>query len=115
MLPFPKHSLPTAAMAPLRIVHLEDNALDRELVRTALADEAISCEIIYAASESEFATTLRRAEFDVILSDFSMPGYGGAAALALVQEECPEVPFLFVSGTIGEERAIETLKSGAFD
>jgi PAS domain S-box-containing protein len=99
----------------LRVLHLEDNAADRELVQRALADAGLECEFVHAGSNAEFAAALAGGTFDLILSDFSIPGYDGTAALALVQEKCPAVPYLFVSGTIGEERAIESLKSGATD
>jgi hypothetical protein len=102
-------------MKALRILHLEDNLSDRELVRQALIHEEISCEFVYAASEAEFSAALDRDKIDLILSDFTMPGYDCLSALALAQEKCPEVPYLFVSGAIGEERAIESLKSGATD
>ena len=108
----PPSSAPTI---PLRILHLEDNAPDRELVRQALVGEEIAGEFVYAGSEAEFVAALDREKFDLILSDFAMPGFDGGAALALAQEKCPDVPYLFVSGTIGEERAIESLKSGATD
>ena len=102
-------------MKALRILHLEDNLSDRELVRQALIHEEISCEFVYAASEAEFSAALDRDRIDLILSDFTMPGYDCMSALALAQKKCPEVPYLFVSGAIGEERAIEGLKSGATD
>jgi two-component system cell cycle sensor histidine kinase/response regulator CckA len=100
---------------PLHILHLEDNEADRELVRRALAGEEFACEFSYAANQAEFAAALAAEKFDLILSDFTMPGYDGGAALALAQEQCPEVPYLFVSGTIGEEQAIASLRSGATD
>ncbi len=100
---------------PLRILHLEHHEPDRGLVRQALADEETACEFVYVSSEAEFAAALERGKFDLILSNFTMPGYNGGSALALAQAKCPEVPYLFVSGTIGEERAIEILKSGATD
>ncbi|MEO6568774.1 MAG: PAS domain S-box protein, partial [Opitutaceae bacterium] len=78
-------------------------------------DEQIACEFVYAASKAEFTAALAREKFDLILADLTMPGYDGTAALALVQAKCPEVPYLFVSGTMGEERAIESLKNGATD
>ena len=115
MKPEPAKDPSSPTTTPLRILHLEDNASDRELVRQALVHEDISCEFVYAASEAEFAAALDRGKIDLILSDFTMSGYDGAAALALAQEKCPEVPYLFVSGAIGEERAIESLKSGAID
>ena len=100
---------------PLRILHLEDNASDREFVRQALVSDEIAGEFVYAASREEFAAALDRGQIDLILSDFKMPGYDCLSALALAQEKCPEVPYLFVSSVIGEDRAIESLKSGATD
>ncbi|MFA6289768.1 MAG: response regulator [Opitutaceae bacterium] len=103
-------------MPPLfRILHLEDNTHDQEIVRRALVDDVIAYEFVYATNRTEFEAALAREKFDLILSDFTMPGYDGSAALALAQASCPEVPFIFVSGTIGEDRAIESLKSGAVD
>ncbi|HEY9249994.1 MAG TPA: PAS domain-containing protein, partial [Rariglobus sp.] len=99
----------------LRILHLEDNSFDQELVRRALLNKGVGCDCVYARNKSEFEAALHRESFDLVLSDFTLPGYDGSAALALVQELCPDVPFIFVSGTIGEDRAIESLKSGAVD
>ena len=100
---------------PLRILHLERNEPDRELVRQALVGGGIACEFVYATGKEEFAAALDRDNIDLILSDFTMSGYDCLSALALAQEKCPEVPYLFVSGAIGEERVIESLKSGATD
>jgi hypothetical protein len=101
---------------PLRVLHLEDNPFDRDLVRQALlVDEEIACEFVYAAGKEEFAAALDRDNIDLILSDFTMSGYDCLSALALAQEKCPEVPYLFISGAVGEERAIESLKGGATD
>lgn len=100
---------------PLRILHLEDNENDRERVRGALVHEDIACEFVYAAGEAEFAAALDRENFDLILSDFALPGYNCASALALAQVKCPAVPYLFVAGTGGEERAVESIKGGALD
>jgi len=100
---------------PLRILHLEDSEPDREFVSQALTGREIAFEFVYATNQAEFAAALESGKFALILSDFTMPGYDGMAALALAQEKCPDVPFLFVSGTIGEDRAIESLRSGATD
>ncbi|HSI07051.1 MAG TPA: response regulator [Rariglobus sp.] len=99
----------------LRVLHLEDNSFDQELVRCALLDKGVDCEFVYARTKAEFEAALDREKFDLILSDFTIPGYDGSSALARVQSTCPDVPFVFVSGTIGEDRAIESLKSGAVD
>src|SRR6266702_152937 len=97
------------------ILHLEDNCFDRELVARALLRDQLYCEFVYAATAAEFREALDHSKFDLILSDFTLPSFGGTAALELAKAVQPEVPFLFVSGTIGEERAVETLKSGAKD
>ncbi len=99
----------------IRILYVEDDCYDRQLVAQTLLEDDLFCEFIYATTEAEFREALERVKLDVILSDFTVPGFSGTAALALARGICPEVPFLFVSGTIGEERAVETLKSGAKD
>src|ERR1043165_3677856 len=100
---------------PLRVVHLEDNAADRQLINIVLKQEGLNCDIVYANSRMEFESALKQSEIDFILSDFSIPSYDGMKALATARVLQPETPFLFVSGTIGEERAVEGLKSGATD
>src|SRR6266481_975596 len=97
------------------ILHVEDNRFDRELVAQALLRDHLYCEFVYATNETEFTEALGHSKFDLILSDFTLPSFSGTAALALAKAAQPEVPFLFVSGTIGEERAVEALKSGAKD
>ena len=66
-------------------------------------------------TEESFTAALEEFSPDIILSDFSMPGFDGMAALAIARESAPDTPFIFVSGTIGEEYAIRALKSGATD
>jgi PAS domain S-box-containing protein len=101
---------------PLRILHLEDNPMDAELVAGILAADGLSCEFVRAASRAEFVAALDRdASYDVILSDYAIPGFDGLAARALAVARRPEVPFLFVSGTMGEQVAIDCLKDGATD
>lgn len=99
----------------MRILHLEDSAADRVLIARRLAAECAGCEILAAANEAEFRRALAEANLDLILSDFAMPDFNGMAALAIAKEKRPEVPFLFVSGMIGEDFAVESLKSGARD
>lgn len=106
---------PLADYGQLRILHLEDNALDRELVRLMLAETGAQCEFTYASNRAEFEAALERGGFELILSDFTLDGYDGAAALVASLRLHPEIPFLFVSGMIGEEQAIASLKSGATD
>ncbi len=100
---------------PLRILYVEDNRLDRELVAAALYGEGLTCKFAYAATEKQFTEALGNFPCDIILSDFTLPSFSGSAALQLAKNAKPDVPFLFVSGTIGEELAVESLKRGATD
>ena len=99
--------------SPLRVLHLEDNATDAELTLLTLAAEKIVCDSLRIETRTDFITALEQNSFDLILSDNALPSFDGLSALAIAREKCPETPFIFVSGTIGEELAIETLKSGA--
>ena len=100
---------------PLRILHLEDEASDAELVRRTMEREGLACAITLANSRAEFTAALESEKFDLVLSDFAMPGFNGLSALAILRKKFPAVPFILLSGTLGEERAIESLKSGATD
>jgi CheY-like chemotaxis protein len=99
----------------LRILHLEDNPLDAEMILDRLALDGIACETVRVQTRADFVAALEQGGFDLILCDYSMPAFDGASALVLTQEKCPDVPFIFVSGTIGEDRAVEALKGGATD
>ena len=106
-----------SAISPssVRILHLEDNAHDHLLVREMLAAEGFSCDFALARSRPEFEAALERGPYDLIISDFTLPAYDGLEALALVQRSQNPLPFIFFSGTIGEEIAVESLKTGATD
>src|SRR5712691_1004561 len=106
---------PQASTSVLRLLLTEDNPADAELELRELKRAGLRIAHRVADSEEGFVSALREFSPDVILSDFSMPGFDGMAALALARELTPEVPFVFVSGTIGEEYAIRALKSGATD
>ncbi len=108
-------SQPAQNERSIRILHIEDSLPDRELIAEGLSADGLPCEIIYVASEREFREALHRTEFDLILSDFSTPTFDGASALQVARALRPDIPFLFVSGTIGETRAIEALRAGATD
>jgi CheY-like chemotaxis protein len=98
----------------VRLVHLEDDEGDRERVARTLRGEGIDCAVIEAGCRAEFERALETRP-DLIISDYSVPGCGGDEAQSLAQLCCPDVPFMFVSDSIGEERAVERLKTGATD
>ncbi len=98
----------------MKILHLEDDPQDAEIVLMCLREAWPDCEVRVVASRAEFETGLAT-EPDVVLSDFTMPGFSGIEALAWLRAVAPEIPFIFVSGTIGEERAVEALQAGAWD
>lgn len=100
---------------PLQILHLEDNSNDAELIETTLTEGGIAHTLHRVANGSNFHTALEKGGMDLILSDYNLPTYDGLSALALARKKCPSIPFIFVSGAIGEETAIETFKLGAID
>lgn len=102
-------------MKLLRILILEDSLIDYELIQMYLIDSKIQAEVIRVETETDFLDALENAGFELILSDYSLPAFDGITALELAQDRCPEIPFIFVSATLGEELAIETLKKGATD
>lgn len=99
----------------LSILNLEDNQDDFELLRLKLAKEGIRCSAVRVETKDAFVSALEKGVFDVILSDYSLPAFDGLSALKIAKEKCPGLPFIFLSGAIGEEFAIETLKIGATD
>src|SRR4051812_17530686 len=99
----------------IQLLHLEDSSTDAELIGLLIRREWPECRIHVVSSEDDFCLALDRENFDLILSDYTLPGFDGLSALAAAQEKRPRTPFLFLSGTIGEERAVEALKRGATD
>ncbi len=99
----------------IRILLLEDNPRDEMLVRSLLEEEGLLFELRRVQTGEEFAAALKQAEFDIVISDYSLPSYDGLTALALRQKEAPEIPFVLFSGTLGEQQAVESLKKGATD
>lgn len=99
----------------MRILHLEDNAADAELVGEVIKENWPACDIRCVATRFAFLGELSRAHYDLILSDFALEAMNGLEALQLARERAPETPFIFLSGTIGEDRAIEAVRAGAAD
>jgi PAS domain S-box-containing protein len=100
---------------PLRVLHLEDSPRDAEMVRHRLDDEGLSCDILLANSKDSFEAALTREPFDLILSDYNLPGYDGVAALKQAQAAQPDVPVILISGTVVDEVAVKVLHIGATD
>ena len=101
--------------APLRILYLENDLADAELVQETLEADGIACELTRVEAEGEFRAALQRGGFDLILADYTLPAFDGLSALRIVRQQLADVPFIFVSGTLGEEVAIDALQTGATD
>lgn len=99
----------------LRILLLEDVPSDAELETLTLKRARIVCETRCVETKADFVQQLDQFNPDLVLSDFTLPNFDGLSALRLVRDRQPDLPFIFVSGTIGEERAVEALKNGATD
>ena len=99
----------------LRIVILEDNAIDAELMELELHKSGITANCTRVETAAEFAAEIETGPVDLILADYTLPEFDGLSALRMLRARHPDVPFIFVSGSLGEERAIEALKSGATD
>jgi PAS domain S-box-containing protein len=99
----------------LKVLCLEDSPQDVEIIRELLVDAGYDLNMDCTAVEKEFASMLRSHMYDIILADFKLPGFDAFAALRWTMEICPNVPFICVSGSIGEETAVEILKQGAVD
>ena len=99
----------------LRILNLEDSPYDTELIQARLDEDGIACEIMRVDTKEDYIHALEEIGIDLILADYSLPGFDGISALELAVEKRPEIPFLFVSGVIGEDLAIVSLKRGATD
>lgn len=102
-------------MTILRILLLEDSLIDHELIQMYLSEGEIEAEVVRVETETDFLNALETEQWGLILSDYSLPAFDGISALTLAHEICPDLPFIFVSATLGEELAIETLKKGATD
>ena len=101
--------------SPLLILYLEDDPRDAELVQETLAIGGIRCHVTRVETEADFIASLEQGGFDLILADYTLPSFDGLSALKIAQQDWPHVPLIFVSGTLGEEVAIEALKIGATD
>ena len=101
--------------ATVTILHLEDSALDCELAGANLRKAGLNCDVTRVDTQDAFVAALDARRFDVILADFSLPTFDGLSALKIAQAKAPQTPFIFLSGRMGEETAVEALKHGARD
>jgi len=99
----------------LQILHIEDSPEDSELIEKLLVDHGIPCAMTRVETRADVFDALEHKTFDLILSDCRLPGWDGMRALEIAHALKPDTPFVFVSGTIGEETAIESLRNGATD
>jgi PAS domain S-box-containing protein len=101
--------------SPLRILYLEDDPRDAELIQEALATDGITCQATRVETKTDFIRSLEQGTFDLILADYTLPSFDGLSALNIARQGWPSIPFIFVSGTLDEVVAIEALKVGATD
>src|SRR6184192_2749194 len=102
-----KNSLPVDRKAsdwnsPRRLLLLEDNPPDADLIRRSVIQEWPAREVVQVSSHATFQNALEQGNFDLVLSDYLIPGFHGLAALAAARGQCPEAPFIFVSGAIND-------------
>ena len=102
-------------MQPVRLVLVEDVPTEAEIAVRQLEAGGFSCTWKRVDSEAVLRRTLHESKPDLILSDFTLPGFDGLSALEIAHELAPDTPFIFLSGTLGEERAIDALQRGAYD
>ncbi|MBI4056634.1 MAG: response regulator [Elusimicrobia bacterium] len=99
----------------IRLIHLEDDKTDAELLRALFEEAHVPCEIRRVQSREEYQSLLNAGGFDLIISDYTLPSFDGASALRMALETHPDIPFLYFSGTIGEDGAVQALLAGATD
>jgi signal transduction histidine kinase len=103
-----------ATRTPIRLLHLEDSELDHALVLAHLRRGGLTVQALRVETRGQLAGALAQ-PWDVVISDYHLPGFSGLEALALLKEQAPETPFILVSGQIGEDTAVESMRTGAAD
>jgi two-component system cell cycle sensor histidine kinase/response regulator CckA len=100
---------------PIRILHVDTNPQDSDVVRSVLEAEGLECTITRVESLGGFVGALKRHRYDIIISDYSLPSLNGSAALTVAKKEFPHIPFIFFTDDLGDSVAIECMKDGARD
>ena len=114
----PTHPAATPAATParrLRMLHLEDSAPDHDLAMAHLARAGLATDVLRVDSEAAFREALASRDWDVVLSDFNLPGFDGLHAQQILKDSGRELPFILVSGEIGEDTAVAAMRNGASD
>src|SRR5271155_815156 len=101
--------------SPLRILYLEDDPKDADLVQAMLEADGFASHIMRVESQIDFCASLEQGGFDLILADYTLPSFDGISAFKIAVEKRPELPFIFVSGPLAEKIATEAPKTGASD
>jgi two-component system sensor histidine kinase UhpB len=104
-----------AAKRSIRILHLEDNPRDAELILRQLEAAGFECDVVRAGDRAAYESALAGGAFDLVLCDFNVPGYDALLALKRARELRPDLPFVVISGELSEEQAVECLRAGATD
>jgi len=106
---------PGSAGRVIRILILEDEALGAELAQRLLARAGLSFTAVVVGTRASYVDQLAAFRPDVILSDYRLPGFSGQEAFRIAREDYPDIPFIFWSGVLGDEAAVELIKQGATD
>ena len=113
--PAPAIAHPYASGRRLRVLHLEDNELDQALAAVHLQRAGLATEVLRVETEQAFREALSNGEWDVVLSDFNLPGFTGLRAQQILKDSGKQIPFILVSGEIGEDTAVAAMRNGASD
>lgn len=104
-----------ARVKDMNVLHVEDDLHDAELIHALITGEWPDTRLTCVSTRDAFIRELETRAYDIILSDFALPGFDGMESLTIAKDRVPDTPFIFVSGTIGEDRAIEAVRLGADD
>jgi signal transduction histidine kinase len=99
----------------LRVLHLEDNELDQALAAAHLQRAGLAPEVLRVDTEEAYRQALTQPDWDVVLSDFNLPGFNGLRAQQILKDSGRQIPFILVSGEIGEDTAVAAMRNGASD
>jgi DNA-binding response OmpR family regulator len=104
-----------AASGPVRILHLEDSPSDAALAQEFLRADGLSFTVQRVETRQQFGAALEAGGADLVIADYHLPDFDGLAAFELVRQHCPETPFIMLTGKLGEEYAVDSLKFGVTD